>query len=458
MTPVNQGLVTCMLLIGAAVGAVSGGYVADRLGRRPTVFLCGAFTFVFALASARRSALPVAGGAAACGRRTGRRTGQLGVSAVHRRDDAHPPRGVDWGTLPAGHHHRHPHQLSGTAAVQDLWFDWQTMFAVGAVPGFWAIILSMTMPPSQMEAAEDGITEEEYRILTGNDPASETTSLLKEPVSDMEDEEPLKLHQPIKTSNNSTAGAYAFLALFGPGMLKRMLTALMLTIALQLTGINSFLYYATDIFEQAGFSSNSLLPTVGIGAFQVVITLAAIFIVKFFFPKYMLLTGLGCMTIASGLLGVLKFTLPPSDQAIPSVLFLCLFIVGFSIGPGSLFWVLLPQTFEDENRQAGASLFNAAQWTWNVLLSAAFPPLSNAVGQGAVFLGFSVVGVCSVVSLFFLLPGKAEVAAKLAAKARSGGSGGDQIIVHVQASPTRSRSSLIFQEVLDDADDNEFFD
>eukprot|EP00013_Stygamoeba_regulata_P008024 CAMPEP_0177682998 /NCGR_PEP_ID=MMETSP0447-20121125/31553_1 /TAXON_ID=0 /ORGANISM="Stygamoeba regulata, Strain BSH-02190019" /LENGTH=457 /DNA_ID=CAMNT_0019192529 /DNA_START=420 /DNA_END=1793 /DNA_ORIENTATION=+ len=457
MTPVNQGLVTCMLLIGAAVGAVSGGYVADRLGRRPTVFLCGAFTFVFALASA---APPYLWLVALLRVGVGLGVGLASSVCPLYIAEMTPIRHVEWiGVL---------FQLAITIgilisylvplAVQDLWFDWQTMFAVGAVPGFWAIILSMTMPPSQMEAAEDGITEEEYRILTGNDPASETTSLLKEPVSDMEDEEPLKLHQPIKTSNNSTAGAYAFLALFGPGMLKRMLTALMLTIALQLTGINSFLYYATDIFEQAGFSSNSLLPTVGIGAFQVVITLAAIFIVKFFFPKYMLLTGLGCMTIASGLLGVLKFTLPPSDQAIPSVLFLCLFIVGFSIGPGSLFWVLLPQTFEDENRQAGASLFNAAQWTWNVLLSAAFPPLSNAVGQGAVFLGFSVVGVCSVVSLFFLLPGKAEVAAKLAAKARSGGSGGDQIIVHVQASPTRSRSSLIFQEVLDDADDNEFFD
>jgi predicted MFS family arabinose efflux permease len=50
-----------------------------------------------------------------------------------------------------------------------------------------------------------------------------------------------------------------------------------------------------------------------------------------------------------------------SEQAIPSVLFLCLFIVGFSIGPGSLFWVLLPQTFQPEQRQAGCSLFNAAQ-------------------------------------------------------------------------------------------------
>jgi hypothetical protein len=48
---------------------------------------------------------------------------------------------------------------------------------------------------------------------------------------------------------------------------------------------------------------------VGIGAFQVVITVAAIFIVKLFFPKYILLTGLTFMTVASGLLGALKFLL-----------------------------------------------------------------------------------------------------------------------------------------------------
>jgi Sugar (and other) transporter len=72
----------------------------------------------------------------------------------------------------------------------------------------------------------------------------------------------------LNKSTPSSAGVKAFLDLFSAAMVKPMLTALVLSISLQLTGINSFLYYATDIFEQAGFNSNSLLPTVWLNSFS----------------------------------------------------------------------------------------------------------------------------------------------------------------------------------------------
>jgi hypothetical protein len=91
------------------------------------------------------------------------------------------------------------------------------------------------------------------------------------------------------------------------------------------------------------------------------------------------------------------------------------------------------------------------------MLSAAFPPLSNAVGQGVVFLGFAVVGVGCVVSLFFLLPGKAEVDTRHATRDFTAEVDG----VHVQerdeeadeySGSPRSREPLVFHKVVDDGE------
>jgi MFS transporter, SP family, major inositol transporter len=147
MTPVNQGLVTCMLLIGAAVGAVSGGYVADRLGRRPTLFLSGAFTFVFSLASA---APPYLWLVALLRVGVGLGVGLASSVCPLYIAEMSPPRHVEWiGVL---------FQLAITLGilvsylvplgVQHLWFDWQTMFACGAVPGWFfmgvVVVVCMT--------------------------------------------------------------------------------------------------------------------------------------------------------------------------------------------------------------------------------------------------------------------------------------------------------------------------
>lgn len=45
MTSTQEGWVTAMLLVGAAVGAASGGRIADALGRRLTM-ICGGALFV----------------------------------------------------------------------------------------------------------------------------------------------------------------------------------------------------------------------------------------------------------------------------------------------------------------------------------------------------------------------------------------------------------------------------
>lgn len=48
LSPLMEGVIVSFLLVGAVVGAITGGPIADRIGRRPTVLLA-ALVFVVGL-------------------------------------------------------------------------------------------------------------------------------------------------------------------------------------------------------------------------------------------------------------------------------------------------------------------------------------------------------------------------------------------------------------------------
>lgn len=103
---------------------------------------------------------------------------------------------------------------------------------------------------------------------------------------------------------------------------------------------------------------------------------------------------------------VFQFLISYSEtlSGILSIVFLFSFIFGFEAGIGSLFWPLLTETFPDEYRNAGASIGNVLQWTFNIILSALFPVLLEVLSQAIVFWGFGIVALFCVVFLFFKMP------------------------------------------------------
>jgi len=70
---------------------------------------------------------------------------------------------------------------------------------------------------------------------------------------------------------------------------------------------------------------------------------------------------------------------------------LFVFLFGFAIGPGGVFWVLVNEVFEISVRASGSSLVNLQQWTENLILTAAFPWLVEHVPSGYLFLSFAII-------------------------------------------------------------------
>jgi MFS family permease len=115
------------------------------------------------------------------------------------------------------------------------------------------------------------------------------------------------------------------------------------------------------------------------------------------------LVGLIIMTVANVCAGIL-FLFQTTVSGILSIFVLLVFIAGFEASIGCLFWTLLTEVFPPRVRDAGASLMNATQWSFNILLALFFLPLTELIGQAAVFWIFAGFGVFCTVFLYFNLP------------------------------------------------------
>jgi len=205
---------------------------------------------------------------------------------------------------------------------------------------------------------------------------------------------------------------------------KQILTATMLGATLQLTGINAVMFYGPKIIKSAGFENGNLL-NIYVGAWNFVTTLFAIFLVNKLGRRLLFLVGTALLTVA--LLGIgFTFTFtetcaPPANktqlefdfmqfpQADPPAVCprvvgvsvgLAVFILGFEIGPGCLFWVLANEIFPRSFSDLGASYTNIVQWGFNLLVSSTFALLQPESLGFYLFGGFGVI--CTIYLFFFL--------------------------------------------------------
>lgn len=73
------------------------------------------------------------------------------------------------------------------------------------------------------------------------------------------------------------------------------------------------------------------------------------------------------------------------------------FVASFSIGLGPIPFLIIPEVVPKQSAAATASLGLALNWLVNFIVGAIFWPLSNALGQEAIFVGFALVAVAATV-------------------------------------------------------------
>jgi len=203
----------------------------------------------------------------------------------------------------------------------------------------------------------------------------------------------------------------------GPGttatLIKGFTTETILALILQMTGINAVMFYGPLIISQAGgfFKENNNLLNIGIGFFNFVFTILAAALVERLGRKPLMITGTSILSLSLIVLGIifipgLKAILTANPINLGIAVFVCLiiYIFGFEIGPGCLFWVLVNENFPKEHskyKETAATYANVLQWILNLLVSSLYPLVSDY--PIPVFLFFGIVGIaCNVYLLIFM--------------------------------------------------------
>jgi sugar porter (SP) family MFS transporter len=235
----GESWVTGSLLLGAVAGAAMSGYLADRIGRKWTLFTAGVIYTFAAIASSLVSTLALLTIARAV---LGLAVGTASFVAPMYIGE-HSPKSLRGGMTALT-------QLAVTFGIliayliddvfKDVTGGWRWMFGLGAAPG---LILAIAML----------FVAESPRWLVEHDRSDEAKRFLKRSRSEADVDDELKEIQAVSTEQ----GRFSLSDLLGKQVSPLLVIGVSMAVIQQLIGINTVVYYGATILGFAGLSINS---------------------------------------------------------------------------------------------------------------------------------------------------------------------------------------------------------
>jgi sugar porter (SP) family MFS transporter len=379
----QQELVTSLLLVGAAIGALCAGRIADRIGRRPTV-LVTAVIFVVGVALAAfcpdfytllvaRVIIGLAVGAASM------------VVPLYIGETAPPKIRGALVSL---------NQLAITIGILVSYLsdyglastkNWRLMFGLAAIP---AVILFIGML-TQRESPH-------WLIMKGREAEGRAVlSRLREPK-----EIDAEIAEVRAVSTREKASARELLT---PAIRPLLTIGVLLAVFQQITGINTVIYYAPTLLQGAGFGNNAaLLANVVNGVVNVGMTLVAIRLLDRVGRRVLLISGTSGMAVGMFLTGFafIGGAHLTGGLAVMAIIGLLVYTGSFAIGLGPVFWLLIAEIYPLRVRGAAMSMATIANWLANFVVTISFLTLISAISTLGVFMLF---GFLTLVALGYFI-------------------------------------------------------
>jgi SP family xylose:H+ symportor-like MFS transporter len=271
------------------------------------------------------------------------------------------------------------------AGSGDVWLNtigWRYMFLSGAIPATLFLLLLFFVP-------------ETPRFLMMKNKENRAREVLAKLVSREEGEREIA---DIRASLRQHASG----KLFSFGMLL-VFSGVMLSIFQQFVGINVVLYYATDIFEGMGLTTNAaLFQTIIVGAVNLTFTVVAILTVDRFGRRPLQIVGALVMAVSMISLGTELWL---GGKGVLALICMLVYTAGFAVSWGPVTWVLLSEIFPNQIRGKAMAIAVAVQWIANYLVSWTFPILnSNPFLVRHFNHGFAywIYGVMSILAALFV--------------------------------------------------------
>ena len=246
---------------------------------------------------------------------------------------------------------------------------------------------------------------ESPRWLTSQDRNDDALGVLKQIRSDERAEaEMAEVHRLAEEEKEAQTGGWADLAV--PWIRRLVIVGIGLGVFQQFTGINSIMYYGSQLLEDAGFSAKAaIIANTANGLFSVLGITVGILLMNKVNRRTMLLVGFSLTTFFHLLVGLSAKFLPDGDlKPWFILLFVILFVFSMQGTIGPLVWLLLAEIFPLKIRSFAMGVCVFCLWLANAVVAFGFPPMVAAVGIASSFFIFAALGVCALVFIATMVP------------------------------------------------------
>ena len=397
-------VITSSVLIGATIGALTAGKIADRIGRRSANMVAGVIFAISALvlAFAPTPEILVVGRVL-----VGFGVGLASVVGPLYISETSPPK--QRGAMVSFFQFAIVTGILG-AYVIDMSFTppadaeaplnhegWRQMFGFGAIPGVLLTVGFIWMPRSPRWLVMKGRFDEAETVLArtiGADAAAKQLATIKG-----------ELHEKGACTKKVRLRDVK-------GIRLALTVAIGLAVLQQVTGINTVIYYGPEVFRQAGFESSAaqLGAQVGLGVVNLLFTVVAILLIDKVGRRPLLLWGSAIMALSLVSLAI-GFLLIPEDHTggITNAGILVListgtFIAAFAASMGPLVWTVISEIFPTAVRDRCVSIASGCNWIANFVVAMTFLSLLSAIGSTATFLVYAGLAIFTFFWMFAILP------------------------------------------------------
>ena len=395
LTPFRVGAVAAILLLGAAVGAAVGGKLSAALGRRRMILVLAGIFFVGTMGcvlSPNYGALLLFRfvlGTAVGGASVTVPVYLAEVSPYERRGGLVTRNEfmIVFGQFLA---------FVINAIIFSIWGEsdvvWRYMLLVAVLPAFVLFFGMLRMPESPRWLVSKGREQDALGVLRQVRSEERAEAELAE------------VHALAEEEETSRRGGFADLAV--PWIRRLLVIGIGLAVVQQLTGINSVIYYGTQLLQEAGFSTNAaVILNILNGVASVAGITVAILVMNRVNRRAMLLFGFIGITVAHLLIGLSSLALPEGVfRAYMILLFVVIFVFIMQGTAGPLVWLMLAEIFPLEIRGFAIGISVFLLWVTNFFVGLFFPSLVAGIGISYTFFLFAAIGVLSLVFIYTMVP------------------------------------------------------
>jgi sugar porter (SP) family MFS transporter len=376
LTSFDKELLTSILLIGALIGALAAGRIADRVGRRRTV-LGTAAVFVAGVMLAAFS--PDYGVLIAARVIIGLAVGSASMVVPLYIGEIVPPRMR--GALVSFN------QLAITSGILASYLvdyglastqNWRLMFGLAAIP---AVLMFVGML----------FQRESPHWLIAQGRVDEARDVLRRVRNHADIEAEIMEVRELSTQRTGLR------AVFHPAVRNVLTIGVMMAVFQQITGINTIIYYAPTLLSSAGLgNSAALLANVVNGAVNVLMTIVAIRLLDRVGRRPLLLGGTAGMAVAM-IVVALTFAIGGSQLhgniAYLAIAGLLVYTGSFAVGLGPVFWLLISEIYPVKIRGQAMSVATMANWGANFVVTTSFLTVLSALGNAGTFFVFAGLSI-----------------------------------------------------------------